>query len=162
MRIRLGTTRIVLLIGDQAIKIGRLRPLRLLLRLLILPFSRERRRHFLAKYGPGITRAVMQDLCAGLYANRNEYDYSATHRDPRVIPTTKRLWGGWIVIQLRGTPIMVHELPEAPVLRKRIGTQPCEMDKATQFCRHPDGRVVLADYGRITTVTALSETLRRI
>ena len=160
MRIKLGTTRIVLLIGDKAVKIGRLRPLRLLARMLLLPFSWQRRQHFLAKYGPKFAQAMLNDLCAGLYANRNEYAYYKVYRDSRVMPTTEQLCGGWIIIQPRGTPISVNELSEKPSLKQRIGMESCEVDTAAQFCRHPDGRIVLVDYGRRATTEVLFGTLR--
>lgn len=159
MRIRIGTTRLVFLVGDSAIKIGRMRPLRLLLRMLCLPCSRQRRQHFLAKYGPGFARAALNDLCAGLYANRNEYAYYTARKDPRVMPTTRQLLNGWVIIQLRGMPISARDLAEKPLIRQRTAEK-CEVDDAMQFCRHPDGRVVLADYGRRTTIEALSEALQ--
>jgi hypothetical protein len=51
MRFAFGTTRLVLLIGKKAIKIGRVRPLRFLARIILLPFSQKRREHFFIKYG---------------------------------------------------------------------------------------------------------------
>ncbi len=72
MQIRYGATRLVLLVGDQAIKIGRIRLWKLLGRVVILPFSKKSRGHFLKKYGPGFWHAVWHSLFIGLYANRLE------------------------------------------------------------------------------------------
>jgi hypothetical protein len=49
-----------------------------------------------------------------------------THMDDHsLMPTTSQLLGGWIVVQIRGAPV-----PESH-----------------QLCRHPNGRIVLIDYG---------------
>ncbi len=159
MRIRCGTTRFVFLIGNEAIKIGRIRPLRFLARMLIFPFSRKRREHFFTKYGPTFWKAALNDLCAGLYANRNEYEYYRESRDFRVMPTIKQLLRGWIVVQLRGDPVSSNELSEAPFIKQQIGTENCEVTEEAQFCRHPKNRrIVLVDYGRRATLEALAMT----
>jgi hypothetical protein len=103
---------------------------------------------------------MLNDLCAGMYANRNEYLYYKASKDPRVMPTIAQLFSGWIIIQPRGTPISANELSQKPSLRQRVGVESCEVDKAAQFCRHPDGRIVLVDYGRRATTEVLFETLR--
>lgn len=156
MRIRLGSTRLVLLTKDKAIKIGRLRLLRLCLRIPIILLSQRRRHHFLSKYGPGVLQAALHDLFAGLYANRNEYAYYRAHeQDRRIMPTTRRLLDGWIILQLRGVPVSASELSEGPVLLNDTGTVDGEARSEKQFCRHPDGRIVLIDYGSDITTKAL-------
>lgn len=156
MRIRYGATRFVFLIGNEAIKIGRIRLLRFLARMLILPFSRKRREHFFTKYGPMFWQAALNDLCAGLYANRNEYEYYRESKDFRVMPTIRQLLRGWIVVQLRGDPVSSDELSEGPFIKQQIGTENCEVAEEAQFCRHPeDGHIVLVDYGRQATLKAL-------
>lgn len=149
MRIACGSTRMVLLIGDRAFKIGRVRPLRVLLRLCVLPFSQERREHFSKKYGHKFAQAVWKDMCAGLYANRGEYEYYQSSRDPLVMPTVSCFLGGWIVVQPRGERVSHNELRVRPV------SPECEMTEPEQFARASDGRVVLVDYGRPETRTAL-------
>jgi len=156
MRIRYGATRFVLLIGDEAIKIGRIRLLRFFARMLILPFSRKRREHFFIKYGPTFWQAALNDLCAGLYANLNEYEYYQASKDFRVMPTIRQLLYGWVIVQLRGEPVSLAELSKGPFIKQKIGEENCEVIEEKQFCRHADGRIVLIDYGRRVTIQALS------
>lgn len=49
MTVKIGTTRLVLLVSDRAIKIATIRPLRLLFRLITLPFSSRRNRERFSK-----------------------------------------------------------------------------------------------------------------
>lgn len=154
MQFACGKTRFVILHADTAYKIGRLRPLRLLERICVLPFSRCQRRHFLQKYGPGYARAAWYDLCAGLYANRTEAAYFRETHDPRVMPIRAHMLGGWIITQDRGTPIEAHELCTK--------TWNCQFDTELappqQFCRKTDGCIVLVDYGKTSTTTFLRNT----
>ncbi len=155
MRIRCGSTRFVLLVGDRAIKIGRMRPLRLLFRLLLLPFSKKRREHFFAKYGHTFLQAAWKDLCAGLYANRGEYEYCQAFKDPRVMPTIVLLLKGWIVIQPRGRPLLPNDVRSQLRVFEKCRGRECEMTFPEQFAVNADGQVVLVDYGRAETRTAL-------
>lgn len=152
MRIALGSTRLVLLTKDKAIKIGRLRPLRLISRIFVLPFSQRRRERFFEKYGSTLWRAVLNDLCAGLYANRGEYEYYQKSQDPRVIPTLRSIFHGWIVVQTRGEAVSETEMRTWRYTREERYALDRELAKAVQFCRHPQsGRIVLVDYGRPET-----------
>ena len=156
MRIKYGSTRLVLIVGDRALKIGRFRPLRMLWRLVfLLPFSRKKREHFLAKYGKSFGRAVLNDVFAGLYANRGEYAYYQTHKDIRVMPTLKSVCGGWIVIQPYGDPVSAIEVEnwwgrnkaKSPANDPYLA-EPEHFQQPENFRRHPiNGKVVLADYG---------------
>jgi len=159
MRIKCGSTRLVLLTGDTAIKLGLFRPFRFLCRMCLFPFSRKRREHFFGKYGNRFARAALRDMCAGLYANRGEYEYSRVHNDPRVMPTVYSLLRGWIVIQPRGGPVSKEQLRSWRVpeqYRERAN----EMGQPGQFASLPDGRIVLIDYGRPETRRALLATNR--
>lgn len=153
--LRYGTTRVVLLVGERAIKIGRVRPLRVLSRFLLWPFSARRRKHFLEKYGPGFGQAVLHDLCAGLYANRTEYEYYQRTRDVRVMPTTAALCGGWIVLQPRGSAVCEREISQS-LGQEWLGVDCNEVVRAKQFCRTRSGAVVLIDYGKPYTCALLS------
>ena len=78
------------------------------------------------KYGPGYFRALLHDICFGLYANREEFLYYQTHRDdPRLMPTLALHLGGWVEVQPKGRPIRGEH----------------------QFVRNMGGRVVCIDYG---------------
>ena len=160
MRIRYGNTRFVLLWGDTAYKIARVRPLRTLARIIIeLPQPRRRGR-FVAKYGPGLVHALQHDLLVGIFANRREFDYWQQHRDPRVMPTTRSYWGGLVVTQPRGLPLTSTAcsvcgtesfLPEE--------LRALEIVKARQFCLDPATlNLLLIDYGKESTVLALEAT----
>lgn len=159
MRMRYGATRFVLLVGDKAIKIGRIRPLRVFVRMLIIPFSKKRREHFFARYGPGFGHAVWNDLCVGLYANRIEDDYYQSSKDPRVMPTIGRLLGGWVIVQLRGVPVSTSELEKSSFTRERLRRRDCDLGGDHQFCRL-GRKVVLVDYGARSTTDALLATTR--
>ena len=157
MRMRYGATRFVLLAGDKAYKFGRVRPFRFLARMCILPFSQKRRKHFFERYGPGFGEAMKNDLFAGLRANQNEDTYYRTFRDSRVMPITGVLLGGWVIIQMRGTPVSREELEKSPFTAKRLRRRDCDLSGNHQFCRF-DGKVVLVDYGGKVTTDALIAT----
>ncbi len=161
MRFGYGSTRFVLLMHNNAYKFARIRVLIFLGRLLfVLPFSRKGREHFLKKYGPGYRSAMLNDLFAGIYANRREYAYWCASSDKRVIPTTHFIFGGLLVIQPRGLP-----LPEPA--RFGIGLDEIipvdligvEIVRACQYSIHPrTKRVVLVDYGNATIIELLRST----
>ena len=127
MRFRYGDTRFVYLSRDYAYKLGRVRPLRVLARLIfVLPFFPKRRKHFFKKYGSNFFRAVFRDLFFGMYANREEYAYYQTHKDDqRLMPTLSMLWNGLVNVQYRGSAIKGEH----------------------QYVRHMSGRIVCIDYG---------------
>lgn len=156
MIMKIGTTRVVFLVGDRAIKVATIRPLRLFFRLATLPFSsKNNRNRFSEKYGNCLFRALWSYFLSGLYANRAEYEYHIDNpQDDRVMPTTEYHFGGLVISQLRGASVTEMELlKENPF----AGYQKLcvEMNQPWQFCRHPDGRVVLVDYGRDETIAAL-------
>lgn len=151
MRIAYGHTRFVILVGDKAIKVARLRLLRSLSRFVVLPFSQKRRDHFFGKYGSSFGRALWNDLWDGLFANQGEYEYYERFHDPRVIPTLTKLLGGWIVIQQRGEPIRSEECPD--IFRSQAPEN--DMSNPAQYARSAEGSIVLVDYGKGTTREAL-------
>lgn len=158
MQIKAGATRIVVLLGKNAIKIGRVRPLNLLFRAFAFPFSRAMRKRFAAKYGRSIFTAVRNDILAGLVANRKEYDYYVSHGDPRVMPVRRCLLGGWIIVQEGGAPITSEDFErENPF--KIPDAAMYDLGEPKQFCRRPlDNKVVLVDFGREDTIQLLTAT----
>ena len=156
MTIKIGTTRIVLLVGNRAVKIATIRPLRLLFRLITLPFSSRRNRdRFSEKYGDCLLQALWNYFSAGLHANRAEYKYYQDNpNDTRVMPTIECRLHGLIIIQPRGMSVTEKDLregnPFASLLYRCV-----EMNQPWQFCRHLDRRIVLVDYGRDETIKVL-------
>ena len=163
MQIKCGKTRIVFLIKDQAIKIGKVRPIRLFVRMVAFPFTSQRNHdRFYARYGSTLPRAVWRYLIAGLFANRNEYEYYQACRDCRVMPTVRKFLGGWVVIQHRGTAVSALELGLGnPFDVLETNPEFLERNQPWQFCRNSGGQIVLVDYGRRETCQAL-ETTREI
>lgn len=160
MQIRFGKTRIVLLVKDKAIKIGKVRIARLFFRMITFPFlSRSNHSRFYKRYGPTLLRAMWHYLISGLLSNRNEYEYYQGTFDVRVMPTVKRTLGGWIVIQHRGTAITARELSsENPFFGLPVNPDFLERDQPWQFCRNSRRCIVLVDYGRKETCEALRST----
>ena len=159
MRLTYGHTRFVLLCGNRAIKVVRIRPVHAAAVILHVLLSRKRRNRFMEKHGASRYLTAWREFWDGLYANRNEYRYYQASHDPRVMPTEQQLLGGWIVIQQRGRPITMDELAQAQHLHFESQEEQIESGKHWQFCHHPDdGRIVLVDYGRQATLTALIDT----
>ena len=156
MRMTYGQTRFVILVGDKAIKIGRVKLLNLLIRwIFILPFSKKRRDHYFTKYGKTIVEAIRNEWLQGLYANRREYSYYSRSKDPLVIPTTKIILTGWIIIQDRGNPITNQDLAHFPEPFRQESITDGEMRSPSQYATTKKGKIVLVDYGRIQTIRTL-------
>lgn len=127
MQVLLGSTRLVLLIGSRAVKIGRFRPIRLGIRLITLPFSS--RKSFYR--GGGSFRSLCFTYAfAGLVANKKECRHFQETRDPDLMPTTSSMLWGWINIQVRGT---AHAWDR-------------------EHCYHPNGHLVRVDYADDHTI----------
>ena len=137
MRIKSGSTRFVLLAGNSAIKIARVRPLRFLARALIMCFSKMRRHHFFEKYGATFFKAMRNDIFAGITANRNEYSYYIESSDSRVMPVIRQFLCCCVIVQVRGTDISFSELEnETPLNEKFVaGDELYEVWEPNQFCR---------------------------
>jgi len=162
LHISWGSTRFVILTGDEAIKIGKIRPIRVVLHLLSIPFSQTRRKHFFDKYGPKLLPALWQDLMAGPISNLLEYHYCLECRDGRVMPVTTKYWGGLVIIQEEGgSEVTTEELArEHPVQNYSIVSKYADMGTPDQFRRRKStGKVVFIDFGRKTTLDALRASL---
>ncbi|MFA6601572.1 MAG: hypothetical protein WCT02_01780 [Candidatus Paceibacterota bacterium] len=97
----------------------------------------------------------MSDLFAGMICNRREYEYYRSSSDGRVMPTIKKLFGGHIVIQVRGTAAPTSAI--AQVYPGYPSKEFLEIDLGGngQFCLDHDGRVRIDDYGDPSTLTFL-------
>lgn len=155
MNIKIGSTRFVLLTRKHAIKIARIRPARFISRLLPLLLSKNNLDHFLLKYGPGFGNAIKRDIFAGVYSNRNEYEYYQKYQDSRCAPTENLLFAGLIVTQPRGADVFFLEDIGIPAF---VNGQKTEADSVDQFKRIGNN-VLLVDYGRASTVIALRSTI---
>ncbi|MFA6297195.1 MAG: hypothetical protein WC629_01395 [Candidatus Paceibacterota bacterium] len=157
-----GSTRFVILTGEGAIKIGRVRPVRVLLHLFSIPFSQTRREHFFDKYGHDLLPALWQDLMAGPISNLLEYNYCLECRDGRVMPVTTKYFGGLVIIQEEGgDEVTIEELiREHPVQNYSTVPKNADMGTPDQFRRRKStGEVVLVDFGKKTTLNVLRLSL---
>ena len=162
MIISCGTTRIVVLVGNSAIKIARFRPLRLVFRMILFPFQSEKKRQiFYSRYGT-MPYGMWRYVFAGLWANRNECCYWKQFRDARVMPS-KRLLGYLIIIQPKGVPLSDEEFESKNPFRNltefiqyRAGYS--SLSQSMQFAKTFDGRVLLVDYGEAATCKILQTT----
>jgi len=157
-----GSTRFIILKGDVVMKIGRIRPIRVLLHLLTIPFSRTRRKHFLGKYGPGLLHAIWQDLMAGPISNLLEYNYCLEYSDGRVAPVTTKYYWGLVIIQEEGGPeVSAEELArEHPLQNYPKEGEHTDMNTPDQFRRRKStGEIIFIDFGRRTTIEALRSSL---
>ena len=146
MKIKKGTTRVVLLVNKKAIKFARVRVVRFILRLLFSPFMSEtKNKLFYEAYGKYSMFGIVKYLSVGIYANRKEYRYYKETKDTRVVPTLKIFLFGWIIIQERGLNISSSELlNNNPFYDSKFFSEKYE---PWQFCKI-NNRVCLADYGR--------------
>ncbi len=156
MKVACGNKRIVVLLGNHAFKVGKIRFVRLFCRLLILPFSKRLRERFLDKYGNTWSSALFNDLFAGLLCNRREYGYFLKTDDKRVIPTIKQLLGGHIVVQIRGKPVSDEDVKRNHPKYQDPEYKIANLDKPEQYCICPtDGTVRITDYGDSSTIELL-------
>lgn len=155
MRITYGSTRIVVLIGSKAIKIGKIKFLKALARVLVFltPFFTEKKKDWIKKYENSFQKAFLATFISGPRANLWEFQYYQSTHDQRVVPTTSlHLWG-LIIVQDRGTHVTASELEaEHPI--PTHNKKEFDMELPKQFCRIL-GKVLLADYGDQRTLTAL-------
>lgn len=157
MRIHSGNKRYVILIRSHAIKIGKIRLIRSISRLILLPFSRKLRNRFVKKYGSNFWTAFRNDLFAGLLCNRHEYNYFAKSKDQRVMPTLCFLLGGHIIIQMRGSPASHDDVMKEHPLYKSAPYKSANLDAPEQYCVHTDGKLRIVDYGDSVTTSFLKE-----
>ena len=155
MKITQGNKRIVLLVANYAIKIGKIRLIRLMSRVLLLPFSKKLRIRFLDKYGGTWKKALLNDTFAGLYCNRHEYSYYSEYKDQRVMPTIKLIANGFIIVQIRGVEVSDQIIKTAhPEYRSSLYKK-ANLDATEQYCIDDNGKVKILDYGDIATTAFL-------
>ena len=152
-----GSTRFVFLLGKRAFKFARISLIRLVLRIFLFPFLGYR-------WKAPMGQALYSYLFGSIACNRNEYGYYQMTHDPRVMPTRQIFFAGWLVVQDRGVSVSEREmLREYPFDKELLLRSEVDANTAKQFARHPDGRVLLVDYGTLTTCCVLESmsVLRR-
>ena len=160
MKLTYGNTRLVLLTRKRAIKFARIRPLRCLFRIVLSPFSVKVRERALSKYGDDLFQRIINDLFAGIIANRNEYRYSNNFNDKRIMPTLKQFWYGLVVVQSRGLPVSSVEMNKIQLFYGYTIEPHADTTDPCDFCRkRKGGKILLIDYGREQTCRALEASL---
>ena len=161
MKVLCGSTRIVLLWGNVAVKIGRFRCFRVIAWILFSFFGCEWRKKFFKRYGYSFVEAITTYLMTGLRSNLVELEYSHSFpEDERIMPITNSFLGGWVIFQEKGEKITTNELvSEHPFASNSEAELFTEMKKVVQFCRRKNGKIVLVDYGAHSTCELLKNTL---
>jgi hypothetical protein len=156
MKIKIGKTRIVFLVGNFAVKIAKPRLLRLIFRLLFFPFtSKKSRQNYYETYGANFFSSSGKYLLLGFYANLNEFRYWKKYQDPYVIPVLGKYLLGWFIIQKRG--IDVSNKNFVSPLKKFDQNLSPETVGFWQYC-YFQGKILLVDYGNISTIKDLIKT----
>ncbi len=163
MKILKGSTRVVILLEDRAIRIGFFRPLRLIERLLGLAVSADRRRRHIQRFG-SYRSSIKHSFMDGILGNRLEYSqYLRTH-DDRLMPMRRLMWGGLIATQDRGTAVTLEEVRERfPNGWDNIGgvdTSLADLQEARQYCRYSDGTIRIVDFGKPAACELLTRTFK--
>jgi hypothetical protein len=156
MKIKTGSTRIVFLVDNFAIKIAKPRFVRLLFRILSFYFVSKRSRDGYHKtYGKLSFYSFKKYALYNFYANLNEYNYSKKANDPDVMPVIKKYLFGWIIIQRRGEDPKkdfvnpFRKIKEIKLSSETIGSH--------QYC-FLDGKWLIVDYGDDETIKDLIKT----
>lgn len=163
MRLAIGSTRIVLLVGDDAVKIAYFRLIHLFLRVLLMPFaSKDRRETFrrAKKYHRHFFVALVRRVLFGILMNQNEFAYFKKYNDPLVVPVRRLLFGGFINIQERGCPVTSEEI--APFIVQHDLAGVFDTRNSKNFCRLKNGHIALVDYGDSRTIRGLIMRTRRM
>jgi len=148
MKITWGTTRIVLLTKNWAIKIPRIRPVRPVVRLVQLLMCGQVKRQ-LRTYHPNAIGGVLKYLTAGLRANR--IDVLASRLGCRDVVYAEQYLGGLIVLQLRGDEVSVEEAKSHPLWSPIRHAEQCDKRATEQFARFGE-RILLVDVNAICPI----------
>lgn len=159
MEIKSGGTRIVILVGNKAVKIAKIRLLDPFRRLVGLIFSRSTREQLLTNYGHAPAKCGLKRILLGLIANRNEYRYYQSTKDPRVMPVERQILWGLVIVHERGIPIDAGEIVEDCPFNVTID-EAHDLTGMHQFCRRSETRrIVVIDFGNEETMNYLMATM---
>ena len=142
MQIRHGTTRLVVLHGRYAYKFARIRPLKTVLKIIVMSVSQRQQALLCEKYDRRFGWALWKYLFAGLYSNWAEYHYWHATFDERCAPAVRMYFHGVLVVQLRALPASREDV-ECSELRALLHEP--ELTKSRQYGLL-DGKCVIIDY----------------
>lgn len=144
-----GTTRFVVLVGPIAIKIARIRPLRMVQRFIKHQINGEVKAK-MCHFSENPFIAAVKYVFAGPFVNWSEYRLYQSSLEPFFVPTNWS-FGGMVNIQRRGTAVTQEELDaHHPFGKMALEEMPevmrKDMTRADNFCWY-DGHLCLIDYG---------------
>ncbi len=112
MQIAWGGTRFVILCGDRAYKVARIRPFRIL-RQLVVHSLRGEVSHKLRRFGDAKMSAGFKYVLGGIIANKDEFCNWSRHQTYDLARVVSVHFGGLLLIQEKGEPISGDEAPLA-------------------------------------------------
>lgn len=144
-----GTTRVVLSVSPRTvIKVVRLRPARLLMRLIKHAFHRQVGER-LQQFDEGnVWQAMLKYVFAGFYANRQEWQLSQQYPEAPIARVSRMLLWGVILVQPRGEAIVAVDrlVVNHPLWSDMVEEMGSVKGALTQFARF-GGRILLVDLG---------------
>tara|TARA_B100000745_G_scaffold300564_1_gene255365 strand:- start:52472 stop:52963 length:492 start_codon:yes stop_codon:yes gene_type:complete len=160
LQVRLGGTRLVILYRDRVYKIGRIRPIKVILKCFAIVVLIEHYFRLQTHWGgSNLAVALTRYFLAGIWSNRLEYQYWIESQDTRVAEVFSSHFGGLLLVQKRYGEVKDHtiySLHGSAVKLYRAADS--ELEKASQFGRRLSNRAVIIDYGSRLTIQALRST----
>ena len=151
MQIKLfcGYTRLVVVTSCNAYKFALIPPFNLLVFTFVFFFARKKRQKFMARIRKEFSKELKRISSSGIGANRMEYEYYQSTRDPRVVPTKQIFLWGLMVIQEAVLPA-TSGLFVNPLQKGRELNGFAEVNKPEQFGLKGN-TLLLLDYGQEET-----------
>lgn len=115
MQLRWGRTRIVVLHKRRAYKIAQVRPVRTIVKILVILFSHDQYWRLQTKYHTRLLPALWRYLWAGIYANRAESSYWQRTHDDRCVPVVDSWWGGLVIVQAFASPVTLQQIQQSRI-----------------------------------------------
>lgn len=157
MKIKKGGTRIVFVFSDYVVKIPRIRPVRIISRLLFHAKEKDCREALLVLNPKGVIRGAIGYIFAGFIANYIEYNFYKNHKNLELIIPVRGYLFGLILTQKRAREIEEDALPEwksflENFLIKKFSEDEQDLCVSRNFGIE-GGKIKLLDYGkRLTTI----------
>ncbi len=130
MRVKQGSTRLVLLYGSRAYKVGRTKFISTTTKLIKTVCRQSEIVRLTRKHKGNIGGKIFRQCFAGLYANRAEARYWEETHDDRCVPVVGVWLGGFIIVQERAEAISAAQIYASPL---RELTQDKELCKPCQY-----------------------------
>lgn len=158
MKFAYGVTRLVLLVGNSAIKFARIPWIKIINRGIFWTGQGKLLERPRQVYG-SLHIGILKYLLAGIIANVDEYHFGREFPDLPLAPTMFTLFG-LVNIQVRGEPVSASELKDCPFQDIAKAEPELDLKETKNFCRIK-GRIVLADYGSPLVQRALRKHYAR-